>query len=61
MEQLIREQGFDAEVTQVMAGSGGAEAEAIFRITTSQHAQVGLLVQTITERYERVDKVVIDR
>ncbi len=61
MEQLIREQGFEAEVTQVMVGSGGAEAEAVFRIITSHHAQVGLLAQTITERYERVDKVVIDR
>lgn len=61
IEDLIRGLGFRGNVSELRVEKGGADATIVFGITSYGYGSIENLAKAITERYEGVEKVVLDR
>ena len=61
LEHYIREQDFRVDVSEVRLGKGGKDAEVVFSITSHGAANITTLAKMISERYDHVEKTVLDR
>jgi putative Mg2+ transporter-C (MgtC) family protein len=61
LQQLVARRGYRADIVRVTLEERGAKAEVVFRIVARGGTEIADLARTITQHYERVEKITVER